>query len=552
MSQKALQIKTLSSLAKVFPEKIVGASHKSCRAFRGQEVSFQVAYRLTMPMRSLAEFNVSVDSSLGDAVRVYQVGIVPSMFPVYPAAADDGYYITRKPGLFPDPLIPMKSEKIKAIHNTWSALWISVKVDGTVAAGSYPIRVSFANAEGEVVAKATYEIVVEAYTLPAQKLLFTQWFHCDCIADAHHVPVFSEAHWTLIEKYMKLAGEYGMNMILTPVVTPPLDTAVGGERPTVQLVAVEQTAEGDYRYDCALLSRYIRMALNAGITNFEISHFFTQWGAKFTPKVVAKVKGRTRRIFGWDTNADDPAYVKFLGGLVPEVIACFAREGVSKDRLWFHVSDEPHQDHLEQYKKTQSILEPLIEGCHHIDALSSYDFYQEKLVEHPVVATDHIKAYLEHDVPELWCYYCCGQGNKLSNRFMAMPSARTRIMGVQLYKFNIMGFLQWGYNFYYSQFSLGKIDPYANTDAGCSYPSGDAFSVYPDGDGVAPSLRQKVFSNGLEDLRLLNLLEEKIGRTAVLELLERVAGMEITFEDYPHDDVFFTNLYDAVLCELNK
>lgn len=552
MSQKALQIKTLSSMAKVFPDKIVGAASKKCCAFRGQEVSFQVAYSLTLPGRSIAEFDVSVESPLGDAVRVYKVGVVPSMFPVYPAMADDGNYITRKPGLFPDPLIPMVGSKIKALRSTWNALWISVKAEADLEAGSYPVLVKFTDATGALVAKTTYKIDVAAYALPAQKLLFTQWFHCDCIADAHNVPVFSEAHWTLIEKYMRLAGEYGMNMILTPVVTPPLDTAVGGERPTVQLVAVEKTADGEYRYDCTLLARYIRMALDAGMTNFEISHFFTQWGAKCTPKVVAKVNGRMRRIFGWDKAANDPEYVKFLGGLVPAVIDCFAKEGVSGDRLWFHVSDEPHQEHLEQYKTAQAILKPLIEGCHHIDALSSYDFYQEKLVEHPVVATDHIKPYLEHETPELWCYYCCGQGNKLSNRFMAMPSARTRIMGVQMYKLNIMGFLQWGYNFYYTQFSLGKIDPYANTDAGCSYPSGDAFSVYPNGDGVAPSLRQKVFSNGLEDIRLLMLLEAKIGREATVALLDRVAGMDITLEEYPHEEAFFAKLYDAVLAELNR
>ncbi len=35
----------------------------------------------------------------------------------------------------------------------------------------------------------------------------------------------------------------GINMILTPLFTPPLDTKVGGERPTVQLVDVNM--DGD-------------------------------------------------------------------------------------------------------------------------------------------------------------------------------------------------------------------------------------------------------------------------------------------------------------------
>lgn len=551
MNQKSLQVRMLSSMAKVFPNRIYGNTASQCRTLRGQEVAFQIAYRLNMPPRSLCEFRISVDSPIKQFLKIYRVGVVPSLFPCYPASSDDGNYLTRKAGLFPDPLIPFEGDRIKAVAKTWQALWFSIQIDGSMPAGKYPIKLSvFDESENQIVNK-TYFVCVDDQTLPQSDLLFTQWFHCDCIADAHHVEIFSEAHWRLIENYMRLAGAHGMNMILTPVVTPPLDTAVGGERPTVQLVQVEKTAQG-YRFDCERLRRYIKIALDAGMVAFEISHFFTQWGAGFAPKVVARTDGKLQKIFGWETAADDPEYVKFLQALVPEVIACFAGEGVGRERLWFHLSDEPHEDQIDQYRKTHDILAPLIGGCHHMDAMSSLLFRKEGLVESPVVSTNHISPFLKEKVEGLWCYYCCMQGYKLSNRFFAMPSARTRIMGVQLYKYQIVGFLQWGYNFYYTQFSKAKIDPYAVTDAGSAFPSGDAFSVYPYEDGAAPSIRQKAFSNGLEDYRLLLLLERKIGRDAVLALLERVAGMEITFYEYPQDERFFSELYDAVLNELTN
>ena len=552
MSEKILQIKTLSSMAKVCPNRIYGVMNKSCRTLRGQEIAFQVAYRLAIPSKYRTEFSFEVKSPVADRIRVSSVKTAPSWLPLYHTTPEDGKYLTRQSGLFPDPLIPLQGDRVKANKNVWNALWFSWKVDADVAAGNYPVTVVFRDGKtGEAVAKTTYRIAVEDYELPAQKLLFTQWFHCDSIADVHGVPVYSEAHWDLIGKYMRMARAHGMNMILTPVVTPPLDTAIGKERATVQLVSVEKTDDG-YLFDCALLRRYIKLALDAGITDFEISHFFTQWGAGFAPKVVAKVKGRMRRIFGWDTPASDPEYARFLSGLIPAVIACFESEGVSRDRLWFHASDEPHETHLEQYERASGILRPLIRGCHHMDALSSYAFYQKNLVERPVVATDHIGAYLEAGVKDLWCYYCCGQGYQVSNRFFSMPSARTRILGVQMYKYGIAGFLHWGYNFYYTEFASQKIDPYAVTDAGGAFPSGDAFSVYPNGNDVAPSLRQKVFSNGLEDMRLLTLLEDKIGREAVLALLERVAGMEITFTQYPCDEKFYFALYDAIFAELKQ
>ena len=133
-----------------------------------------------------------------------------------------------------------------------------------------------------------------------------------------------------------------------------------------------------------------------------------------------------------------------------------------------------------------------------------------------------------------------------ANRFFSMPSSRNRIIGVQIYKYGISGFLHWGYNFYYSQYSLRKLNPYEETDGGGAFPSGDAFSVYPYRDTVIPSLRQKVFSNALEDIRLLQLLETKIGKARVIEEIDAVAGKSITFSQYPTDERFFKKLYQRV------
>ena len=106
-----------------------------------------------------------------------------------------------------------------------------------------------------------------------------------------------------------------------------------------------------------------------------------------------------------------------------------------------------------------------------------------------------------------------------------MPSTRNRILGIQLYKFDIVGFLQRGYNFWYSQYSKYPIDP------------GDAFAVYPGEDRYPlESLRLEVFYEALQDLRALRLLEELIGREAVIEMLEEGLDEPISFRRYPTDD----------------
>ncbi len=548
VSTKELQIKTLSSLAKVFPQRIVGSVKRGAVGFRGTEISFQVALRITPRRYTQEDYTVEVTSALAEHITLSRVGLVPSALPAYGHGVDKGY-ITTTSQMFPDPLLPLEDGKFCAATYNWRALWVSVQLPADLVVGEYPVTLRFWR-KGKCRGTASFLVTVRPEQLPESDFLYTNWFHCDCIADVHGVPVLSEAHWALMEKYMQLAAAHGMNMILTPVVTPPLDTAVGTERPTVQLVGVEKMGES-YTFDFTLLRRFVQVAKRCGIAHFEISHLFTQWGAAFTPKVVARVGGRRKKIFGWHVPSDDPAYAAFLQALVPELIAFFEGEDIPRKNLYFHVSDEPGAAHLTRYRAVSAVLRPLIEGCHHIDALSELDFYREGLVSTPVVATNRIAPYLDERVEELWCYHCCSQCHKVSNRFFAMPSPRTRAIGVQMYKYGIKGFLHWGYNFYYSQYSKRLVDPFRETDAGEAFPSGDAFIVYPHGEGVIPSLRLKVFAEALEDMRLLTLWEQRAGRERVIAALDELMGEPITFDTCPTTEKFYDALYERIFAELN-
>lgn len=78
---------------------------------------------------------------------------------------------------------------------------------------------------------------------------------------------------------MQTAVDNGINMNLTPIFTPPLDTEIGSERPTVQLVGISKDESG-YTFDFEKLKKWINMALECGIEYFEMAHLFSQWGAK--------------------------------------------------------------------------------------------------------------------------------------------------------------------------------------------------------------------------------------------------------------------------------
>lgn len=525
-----LETRCLSSLSKVFAdEQLMENAYSKSEAFRNETFSFQVAFCSNRRMKGL---RVSVDSVISDQISVRSVGLVPSEMPIFEGHDDN--LLRSTPGLYPDPLIPYNSVNGLAIaSDQWRTVWITVKPNHQVEPGLYEIKVKFTTNEGDLLGSESFELDILPSSLPVQTLIHTEWFHTDCLATYYGVEVFSEEHWKLIEQYVKTAVEHGMNMLLTPLFTPPLDTHIGGERPTVQLVDVEKCGSS-YQFGFSRLEKWVKLCSELGIQYFEFSHLFTQWGAKHAPKIIASEEGVSRRIFGWETDASGDGYTAFLSQLLPELVG-FIREHKLEERSYFHVSDEPSIKDIDSYSKASEIIQQYVGRFPVIDALSDYEFYEKGLVKRPVPANNHIEPFLANNVPDLWTYYCCGQYKDVSNRFFSMPSVRNRIIGIQLYKFQIKGFLHWGYNFWYSQNSLKEIDPYKVTDAELSFPSGDAFLVYPGEDGPVESIRLEVFYEALQDLRALNLLESLIGREQVIELLEEGLPHPITFAKYPHD-----------------
>lgn len=531
-----LECLTLSSLEKVFwDQPPAGPAFTEASLLQGERFSYQIAYRQDAGRFSRQTLRVSVSSPIAAAVTVRRVEHVPCAFPCYDPTEN---YLRTSPGFYPDVLKPLDGPETWFVAGRWESLWVEIRAED-LPAGEYPITVTLSDGEDTAVSRFTARVL--PLRLPPQTFLFTQWLHGDGIAHAHHAAMFSEKFWAILANYLQTARRCGINLILTPLFTPPLDTAPGGERLTCQLVDVTVSG-GEYAFGFDRLARWIALCRDKGITRFELSHLFTQWGARYAPKVVAAVDGVEKRLFGWETPGNSPEYKRFLAAFLPALSAFLDKQGVAKEDCYLHISDEPHAEHWETYREASEWVARLMPGYPVMDAMSDYPIYQKSTVDNPVVAIDAISDFLQNKVPNLWGYYCCSQEQQVSNRFMAMPSARNRILGMQAYKFGLKGFLHWGYNFYNSQFSLEVIDPYAVTDARCAFPSGDAFSVYPCGDGCAESLRAVVFHDGLQDLRALEMLESLAGRDAALRTLEEGLSRPLSFTDYPHDAAW---LWDA-------
>ncbi len=527
----------VSSMVKVFPDSHIDdfAPLHDISVLRGERLSVQflLAYegddekRLSLPIR----LPMKTEGELFRYASMRTVAYVGVTKPLVSGTCPDDNYERTAPGLFPDVLRPMYyGGKLTLSDALVGSTWVEFDLPEDVPAGDYTLTFGTEDpAEGGLgSSRSLLHVHIIDAVLPEADFHMTQWFHTDCLANYYHVEVWSEEHFRIVENFIRTFVRGGNNTLLTPVFTPPLDTAIGGERRTTQLVGVKK--EGDvYSFDFSLLDRWIDIADRCGVKCFEISHLFTQWGAAHAPKIMATVDGTYRRLFGWETNSIGEEYITFLRTFLAAFLKHMKARGDDK-RCLFHISDEPSMMHLDTYRTARSAIADLLEGYHVMDALSKFEFYGTGAIEHPIPSTNHIEAFLDAKVPDLWTYYCVCQWEHVSNRFQSMPACRNRSIGMQFFKYNIKGFLQWGYNFYNNQYSGDAVNPYIEQSADDAFPAGDAFSVYPASDGTAlESMRYVVFYEALQDMRAMQLAASFVGKDAVIAAIEEVFGTCVTF-----------------------
>ena len=520
---------------------------------QGERVSYQII--IDYDEKTLVK--VEPDSPFGENIRLFRIKEAIMDTPAT-VNVDGEDYITTEPGLMPEILIPMEESNFSIMCcKNRESVRVRIDVPEDFPPGVYNVNLNISHfpivsvqPEFTTVCTKTMEIEVVPHKVPEQKLIYTRWFYADCIADAHNVEIYSEEHWDMIEKYMLAARDSGINMILVPVHTPPLDTGIGTQRPCVQLVDIEKNGD-NYSFDFTKFHRFIALAQKCKIEYFEIAHMFSQWGAKCAPNIMVTENGKTDYMFGWHVPSDSEMYISFLKQYVSAISKELEAMGIS-EKTYFHISDEPNEKNLEAYAFAKNIIKPLIGNSKTFDALSHFEFYEKGLVECPVTAVNTIDDFLGHNIENQWVYYCCVPQVGFLNSLMAMPLYRIRVIGFLMYKYNIKGFLHWGFNYYNSWLSMYPINPYVTTSADGCFPSGDGAIVYPGKNTVYSTIRGEAMFEAIQDMDICFALEEKIGRNAVIKMIDDAAGMDVHFNRYPKGGAFLENLREEMIKKINE
>ncbi len=529
-----LKTKILSSQEKIFLEDRIESFDAlgKISALRAEKLSVQFLYTDTEDDGEYLPRRPFCDLTLGGELAPYailrDVRWVPVDRPVVPDKYDENYLRTT-PGVYPDVLTPLRyGGKLVPSRDKLRSVWIEIKIPEHLE-GECPLTVTVTEGEsGTTVTEAVTVDVIPA-ALPEQKTHFTQWFYADCLASYYNVEPWSDRHFEIVENFARVAVERGRDTLYVPLFTPALNVLPGYERVPSQLVRVSLD-KGVYSFDFTLLGRYLDMCDRIGVKLFEISHFYQQYQGKYAAHIYATVDGEYKRLFGWETLALDPEYVRFLSELVTAFVEYMKQRG-DDHRCLYHISDEPYLSYIDQYNALKEVVADKLSDYKIMDALSDFEFYKTGALDHPVPTTESAPAFIEAGVKDLWVYYACCQVVDYSNCYLAMPSWRTRSIGMQLYKEQIDGFLHWGFNYYNNRASGDAINPFMDLGGEDWVPAGDCFVVYPDQDGTPlESIRLITLEEAMQDVRAMQLAESLYSYDEVVAAIEEELGDGLNFK----------------------
>jgi hypothetical protein len=512
--------------------------------YEGDSVSLQLNITSEYNYRNVAVRLVGGPAARAASFR--RVGLVPAVLAADPS--HDDYYEIREDHLYPDVLEKCNPLLLHGMGGVNETLFVTIKDNEKIAYGKHKL-VARLYENGKYMTRATFEVIKLPARLPEQKCKLTTWMHYDSFIDQHHVKLFTKDFYKLFASYLEKAVIGGQNMLLVPLFTPAFDTQIGGERHTAQLLDISEPQPGVFTFDFTKTNEFIRFALSHGMKYLEMPPCYTQWGAKNAPKILVRdQKGRLRRRFGWETDALSDEYKNFLRQMLTALNANL-REIGAEEISFFHISDEPSLEQYDQYMACKNFIMPLIGKSNTLDACSHLEFAGKTDREYSVCLISTVDKYIEAGIRPLCTYYCCGPVNShYTNRFLSLPLPRVSVLGLQLYRYDMDLFLQWGFNFYNSMHSRRSIVPYNNTDSDAVFSAGDAFIVYPDyaGFGTNASLRLYAMGTGMKISRMLYLYESLTSRETALAFLdeEGVTGLNV----YPTEHGWLDRL-TARLCE---
>jgi hypothetical protein len=223
-----------------------------------------------------------------------------------------------------------------------------------------------------------------------------------------------------------------------------------------------------------------------------------------------------------------------------------------------HIADEPIEENVNTYIKISKFVKKLVPEVKIIEACHTHKL--ENMVDVWVPQMNFLNEGLDFYTlqqkkgNEAWFYTCLNPKGEYANRFIEQPLIKTRLLHWVNFKYNIPGYLHWGYNHWgNSEGMSGSEDPYEDASGiqlpgGNILPGGDSYIVYPGEKSIFPSIRLEAMRDGIVDYDLLKMYQMKFPE----KTKEMVGTTVFGFEKYDMNIGDFRKKRKAILEALSE
>lgn len=407
--------------------------------------------------------------------------------------------------LVADPIDPLAAQ-LSMQARTTQGYWVRVWIPQEAAAGLYTSELTVKNGS-RVLGSLKLEVEVQRRTLPAP----SQWaFHLDlwqnpfAVARYHRVPLWSRAHFDLLEKELQSYADAGGKVITTSIMHHPW----GGQTYDAfeSMITWMKRVDGTWYFDYTIFDKWVELMMKLGVTQEIGCYSMIPWKLSFQYFDQA-----THSLKEMKMKPEDPAYADFWLTMLKD----FARH--LKAKGWFDIThiamdERPKKDMDRAFAiihEADPDFKVSLAGALHEELSDQLDDYSIALADK---FSEETKRARRAANKKTTFYTCCTESHP--NTYTFSHPAEAAWIGWYAAKEHLDGYLRWALNSW-------TIEPLLDSRF-LAWGAGDTYLVYP---GARSSIRFENLVAGIqayEKIRILKAGWQKEGNKSALKQLDKM------------------------------
>lgn len=506
----------------------------------GEHATFQFAVRSGKAIKQLTAEVISLSDEEGNQLADCQIGFVEyvRVGRETPDKAKDA--VASLSHYYPDPIITKSSYDV--VRDVTQPIWVTIAIPHDTKPGEYKGTFKIKGQIADTPFSLEKEIGINVYPvqLETPSLWVTNW-HTTApdmmrkFNSGKDVELYSDLYWSMIEELAKKMKDCYQNVVLIS--------------PLEHIIFIEK--EGLYSFDYTHFDKMVGIFDQAGVLKMmEGGHIATRmglWDSQFGALVPEMEDGK--KILNKYLISSEKAqnfYKQFMPALMQHL-----REKKWGDLYAQHIADEPTSNNMKSYIEIARFVKQqcpdikIIEACHTHDLEDILDIWVPQLNFYKEGYDFYCDRQKQGD--EVWFYTCLAPQGNFTNRFIELPTIKTRLIHWLNFRYGATGYLHWGLNYWYSD------DPFVETtqmnrESGNTLPGGDGWMVYPENGKLYGSIRLEAMRDGIADYTLLKMLERKKP-----ELAKELCRLNVyDWSLYDTESDHFRSIRRQILKELSK